>query len=85
MKFIKTTFITSSLLLSLICFAEGDKRQKVIDFEDEVVEGLNKRPFDSVSQLSEKDRKRKKIHLYRKRGGFSSETAQTLSVMRLVQ
>jgi hypothetical protein len=84
MKFIKTTFISSCLLLSLVCFG-NEKRSKVIDFEDEVVEGLNKRPWDSVSQLSEKDRKRKKIHLYRKRGGFSSETAQTLSVMRLVQ
>ena len=84
MKTIKATFLLFALTLSLTA-SSTDKRQKVIDFEDEVVEGLNKRPYDSVSQLSEKDGKRKKIHLYRKRAGFSSETAQTLNVLRLVQ
>ncbi|MBC7691521.1 MAG: hypothetical protein H7222_07105 [Methylotenera sp.] len=63
----------------------ADGRQKVIDFEDEVVEGVNKRPLDSVSQLSERDRRRKKPHLYRKRHSFKSETAQTLSEIRYVQ
>ena len=60
--------------------AEGT-RQKVIDFEDEYVEGVNKRPLDSVSQISEAERRRKN-HLYRKRVGFRSETLETLRMMR---
>jgi hypothetical protein len=62
--------------------AEGGKRQKVIDFEDETIEGLNKRPLDSLSQISEKDKRRRKPHLYRKRGGFRTETSETLRVLR---
>lgn len=58
--------------------AEKAKGQKVIDFEDEVVEGLNKRPFDSLSQISERNKKRHKPHLYRKRVGFRTETADSL-------
>ena len=63
------------------CAAEN-KRQKSIDFEDEVVEGMNKRPLDSVSQISERDRSRRKPHLYRKRAGFRDETIQTLGEIR---
>lgn len=60
------------------------KRGKVIDFDDEVVEGLNKRPLDSLSQISERDRRRRS-HLYRKRSGFSSETRETLEALRYQQ
>jgi predicted HicB family RNase H-like nuclease len=61
---------------------EKAKGQKVIDFEDEVVEGLNKRPFDSLSQISERNKKRHKPHLYRKRVGFRTETADSLHTMK---
>jgi hypothetical protein len=71
-------FITSIPSLSLA----NNKRQKVIDFEDEVVEGMNKRPLDSLNQISERDRKRRKPHLYRKRLGFRSETVETLRALR---
>ena len=64
--------------------AEDSKRQKSIDFEDEVVEGMNKRPLDSVSQISEKDRNKRKPHLYRKRAGFRDETIQTLGEIKTV-
>jgi hypothetical protein len=60
-------------------------RQKVIDFEDEVVEGMNKRPLDSLSQISDRDRRRKKLHLYRKRVGFRAETSETLRELRYVE
>jgi hypothetical protein len=63
--------------------AEKAKGQKVIDFEDEVVEGLNKRPFDSLSQISERNKKRHKPHLYRKRVGFRTETADSLHTAKL--
>jgi hypothetical protein len=61
---------------------DDTKRGKVIDFEDEVVEGVNKRPLDSLNQISEADRKKRKPHLYRKRGGFRSETAETLRALK---
>src|SRR5947209_783004 len=63
----------------------GEGRQKVIDFEDEVVEGMNKRPLDSVSQISERDKNRHKPHLYRKRASFRSETLQSLHEQRYIQ
>jgi hypothetical protein len=62
--------------------AKGDKRSKVIDFEDEVVEGMNKRPLDSLSTLGDGGKKRRKPHLYRKRVGFRTETQETLKALR---
>jgi len=64
--------------------APPTNRQKVIDFEDSLVEGMNKRPLDSFSQISERDR-RKKLHLYRKRSGFRTENQTTLEEMRFTQ
>jgi hypothetical protein len=65
--------------------AEKGTRSKVIDFDDETIEGMNRRPLDSVSQISEKDKRKHKPHLYRKRTGFRSETGETLRSMRYVQ
>jgi hypothetical protein len=61
------------------------KRSKVIDFEDELVEGMNKRPLDSLSQIGDAARRKKKPHLYRKRIGFRAETLETLRESRYVQ
>jgi len=66
---------------SFLASASNGQRQKVIDFEDDVVEGMNKRPLDSLSQISDADKKRRKPHLYRKRVGFRSETSETLRVL----
>ncbi len=60
-------------------------RQKIIDFEDEVVEGLNKKPLDSLSQISEKNKKKGRPHLYKKRVGFKSEIDETLHELRYIQ
>ncbi|HLE01440.1 MAG TPA: hypothetical protein VJB59_14350 [Bdellovibrionota bacterium] len=76
------SFIFPSLSAIPPSLAGEPKRQKVIDFEDEVVEGMNKRPLDSLSHLSEAEKRRRKHHLYRKRGGFRSETAETLRLLR---
>ena len=59
--------------------------QKVIDFEDEIVEGMNKRPLDSLNQISEKEKRKRKQHLYRKRVGFRAETNESLHELRYVQ
>lgn len=76
-----TLILGSFLMLRGLAFA-AEKRAKVIDFDDEVVEGLNKRPLDSLSQISEKDRRKHKPHLYRKRASFRTETAETLRQMK---
>lgn len=60
-------------------------RSKAIDFEDELVEGMNKRPLDSVSQLGSKDRRHKKPHLYRKRSGFRDENREALQTAGYVR
>ena len=78
----------AAVFLSLFCLSiqahaiDDTKRQKVIDFEDEVVEGVNKKPLDSLNQVSDAERRKHKPHLYRKRGGFRTETAETLRALR---
>ena len=76
-------FLAAGIGLLMATSAQsGVKREKVIDFDDEVVEGVNKQPLDSLSQVSEAERRRRKPHLYRKRGGFRTETTETLRVLR---
>ena len=82
---IQMAILLSPMLLPDSASAEAGKRQKMIDFDDELVEGLNKRPLDSLSHLSEAEKRRRKSHLYRKRSGFSTETFQTLQNLRYVQ
>ena len=72
-----------SVALALPAWAGTTKtdRQKVIDFEGDVVEGVNKRPWDSLSQISDKNARRRN-HLYQKRRGFKAENHETLTEMR---
>jgi hypothetical protein len=75
----------SILMISLVlpsAWAGQSTRQKVIDFDGDVVEGVNKRPFDSLNEAIDGNRKSKKIHLYRKRKGFRTETQETIREMR---
>jgi hypothetical protein len=62
--------------------SEKDKRTRVIDFEEQVIEGLNRRPLDSMTQIVEKRLKGVHAHLYRKRIGFKNEVQETLSELR---
>ena len=66
-------------------FGSDKKRQKSIDFEDDLVEGMNKRPLDSLNQISERDKKHRKPHLYQKRIGFRDETGEILRELRYQQ
>jgi hypothetical protein len=75
---------TSTLLHPQDVFG-ADSRQKVIDFEGDVVEGVNKQPLDSLTQLSEKEKRRRKHHLYHKRRGFRTEVGETLREMRYAE
>lgn len=53
-------------------------REKVIDFEDAVVEGVNRKPYDSLQALSEMERRKRRAHLYHRRHSFQSEIEETL-------
>src|SRR5947209_2831380 len=57
-------------------------RSRVIDFDDTLVEGINKRPLDSLDQIGDQGRNRDRGHLYRKRAGFRDETQVTLHELR---
>jgi hypothetical protein len=83
-RFLKICSLLGLILMAGLASADltSNKRTKVIDFEDEVVEGVNRKPLDSLNQISERNGHKKKPHLYRKRGGFKSETAESLRVMR---
>ena len=85
LKKIGVLLILAALLMAPTAGFGKEKRSKVIDFEDDVVEGMNKRPLDSLSQISERDKKRRKPHLYRKRVGFRYETIETLGELRYAQ
>ncbi len=85
--FISVVLIGTAMTTWMCAVAFSDegapkKRAKVIDFEDEVVEGMNKRPLDSLQQISDGDRRKRKPHLYRTRAGFRSETEETLRLIR---
>jgi hypothetical protein len=83
---IKTILAMALMGLALAATSVAkSKSSKVIDFDGDLVEGMNKRPLDSLSHISEHDKKKRKPHLYRKRAGFRTETAETLKVMRYSQ
>jgi hypothetical protein len=52
-------------------------RGKSLDFEDNVVEGMNRNPLDSLENISKKDG-RDQSHLYRKRTDFRKEMKSTI-------
>lgn len=59
------------------------KSMKVIDFEGEVVEGINKQSLDSLNQISEEEKRRRRKHLYQKRKSFVSEDQDLISELRI--
>lgn len=75
------TILILALLLASNAYA-GPSRSKVLDFEDDVVEGMNKKPLDSLQQLSDRNKRGKRVYLYRKRRGFAHETSESLNELR---
>jgi len=84
MKTLWTLGLIAGTLISLQSQAFQGKRSTNINFEDEVVEGINRKPLDSVNQISERD-KNGKSHLYRKRAGFSDRDQLLTQELRLQQ
>lgn len=60
------------------------KRNDELNFDDELVEGMNRNPFDSLTHLEKKD-ERDQGHLYRKKASFKREISQTAQEMGYVQ
>jgi hypothetical protein len=63
------TLITLILLVPLLVNATENKRSKSINFEDELIEGINRKPLDQLNQISERNGYANG-HLYRKRKTF---------------
>lgn len=86
-SFLATVLIATALAIPLPSHGadQAKQLQKVIDFEGDVVEGMNKRSFESASQISEREKRKRKSHLYRKRAGFRGETSETIREMRNLQ
>ena len=88
--------ITSRFLLhvsaavGLICAVAlqagaNPQRSRKLDFEDKVVEGVNKKPLDSLNATHDGKGGPDRPHLYRKRVGFESKTGETLKELPLLQ
>ncbi len=79
-------FLAFGIAVSTSAFAQshvaGSSRETSLDFEDQVVEGMNKRPFDYLNTLANKDRKRDQSRLYEKRTHFRPELADSLDEVR---
>jgi hypothetical protein len=54
----------------------GDESKKTLDFDAEVVEGMNRQPLDSLTQTSEGDGSGSKNHLYRRIKNFNEESQE---------
>ncbi|NDG84426.1 MAG: hypothetical protein EBX52_05225 [Proteobacteria bacterium] len=70
------------LLLPPVSHALESKPLKIIHFEDELVEGINRRPLDSLNEIRD-PASGSRIHLYRRRAGFADRTALLLDEMRI--
>jgi hypothetical protein len=84
--------ILSLMVLASASFAQaegqkldGPKPSTKLNFEDGMVEGMNKRPLDAFHQLSEADKSGRLPHLYKKRANFADEIAETLKQVRYNQ
>jgi len=78
----KTLLMTILLFGAMNSYALDSKRSKSINFEDELVEGINRKPLDSVNQLSEFEANQRK-HLYRKRAGFVDRDKIVMDELKL--
>lgn len=77
-SFIGALAIAVAALTVTIHTAHAGDRAKVIDFEEATIEGMNRRPYDSLQALNEKDRNKRRAHLYRRRASFHSEVMESL-------
>jgi hypothetical protein len=58
--------------------AGAGERKKSLDFEEQTVEGMNKRPLDSLNSMADGLKNSDDKHLYRKKRVFHVETQRNL-------
>jgi len=75
-------FLFALFLMPAGASALESNRQKTIHFEDELIEGINRRPLDSLNEIRDPDGGRG-THLYRKRSGFADRTALLIDELRI--
>lgn len=89
LKFIlfKTALVIIICLLPLSALsADFDgSRKKALDFDESLVEGVNKRPLDSLSQIAENEKNRRGLHLYWIRDNFNSQNQRSLKEIGFTQ
>ena len=75
---------TTHLLLFLVLLsgiqagAHAGERKKALDFDEQTVEGMNKRPLDSLNSLADGLNSRDGKHLYQKKKRFHAESQRTV-------
>ncbi len=85
MKTLAILFVLMGFLVQVSARAESKpKKSKSIDFDSSVVEGINRRPYDSLSNVSDASRNKDR-HLYQKRKSFSPENRDSLRERRFAQ
>ncbi len=77
--------MTIPTLASAGALFENSSREKELNFEDQVVEGMNKKPYDYLSTLGGKKKNGQKARLYRKRIHFRKEISQTIEELPLLK
>lgn len=78
-------FLNLFLFILMASDTYADGRGKVITFDDTLVEGMGKKPFDSLTQLSESERRKRKRHLYQKRAGYTTENDLTMRELAITE
>lgn len=64
------------LVLSLTVLGEDGKRKRSLNFDGDIVEGMNRQPLDSLTSLKEDDGDRSKNHIYRRKKKFKKENRE---------
>lgn len=77
--------LISALVQSFTSLSCAEDRSQQLDFEDELIEGMNKKPYDHLSQIGQKKKNKEDDHLYWKRAHFHLETNETLQELRYIQ
>lgn len=70
-----------SLMIAGTAYGDPDSK-KQIDFEGDVVEGVNKQPLDSLNQISNGDNGSNRLHLYRRKRPNDALTRESRETLR---
>lgn len=73
-----TLLLTVISICSSLATASAGERKTKLDFEDQLVEGVNKRPLDSLNSVNDGNGSGKNRHLYRRKIRFDAENRRTL-------